>query len=245
MMPILILLCFVQATVAAVHLFHTGRSRWWLPAFYALPIVSTLAYILTFPAPGTAAAQARPERRPSRSRASAQARSVEEIVSIGSVHERLAAAAASMGRGDMVLAARLYESARQGPYADARDVLLGLARARFGNGEFEKARELVDELRKAHPKYQAQAVAMLAAQTAFECGDAEKAIDDIRELAAAAVGLEAPYRCAELLWKAGHQSESYRYLRLVIDKANTVRLPQSERQWVRLARNALASSRVA
>ncbi len=121
---------------------------------------------------------------------------------------KLALAQDCMARGHFDEAITLYESAREGPFAAAPDVLLGLARARFHNGESKAARDLLEELAARHAAYYPQDVAILKARAADAAGDSETALRELAAMLDRAVGLEARFRYGEILARSGKTQEA-------------------------------------
>jgi len=138
-------------------------------------------------------------------------------------------------------AIHLYESAREGQYVNAPDLLLGLARARFFNGDWAIAGELLDALGAAHPDYYRQDVAILKARSVDACGDHAAALRTLEGILERSVGLEARYRYAEILWRNGEPDRARVELERVLEHAQRFKVSAAEKQWAKLSRRTLAA----
>jgi hypothetical protein len=229
----------------AVHALRTGRPIWWLFVILFFPLLGALIYFLV---------EILPEMRASRAIGrlggdiakvvnpdSGLHRRAEELAVCGSIQNKLALAQECMRRGHIDEAIKLYESAREGQFADAPDVLLGLARARFANGEPAAARALLEPLAASHPDYYPQDVAILKARAADAVGDSGTALHELEALLDRAIGLEARYRYGEILARTGDKQKARDELKGVVDHARQFRIGPTERPWAKRSRQLLAS----
>jgi len=229
----------------AVHALRTGRPIWWLFGILFFPLLGALIYFLV---------EILPEMRASRAIGllggdivkavnpdSGLHRRAEELAVCGSIQNKLALAQECMRRGHFDEAIKLYESAREGPFTDAPDVLLGLARARFYNGEPAAARALLEPLAEAHPDYYPQDVAILKARAADAAGDSETAVRELEAMLDRSIGLEARYRYGEILAHKGDKAKARDELKNVVDHARRFRIGPTERPWAKRSRQLLAS----
>jgi hypothetical protein len=159
----------------------------------------------------------------------------------GSVQNKLALAQECTARGHFDEAIKLYESAREGQFADAPDVLLALARVRFYNGEPGAARALLESLAAAHPDYYPQDIAILKARAADAAGDAQTALQELGAMLDRSVGLEARFRYGEILARTGKIREARDELKNVVNHARRFRIGPTERPWARRSRDLLAN----
>lgn len=150
------------------HAMKTGRPYYWIFIIMAFPVLGCLIYFLVEIAPGSR--QERHLMKFGRDIAKAvnpdrdMKRHAEELAICGSVENKLKLAEECVERGMFDEAIRLYESTRDGQYTHAPDLLYGLARARFFNGEYAAARHVLIELREHAPGYYAREVALMAAR---------------------------------------------------------------------------------
>ncbi|MEZ5830130.1 MAG: tetratricopeptide repeat protein [Dongiaceae bacterium] len=234
----------LQLTVV-YHAFKTGRPYYWIFVIMAFPVMGALVYFLVEILPGS-----RSERNlkkigndivkamnPDRG----MKRKAEELAICGSVENKLKLADELVERGMFDEAIPLFKSAREGQFYFAPDLLYGLARAYFFNGEYLEARKLLGELQEHAPRYYAQEVALMKARAACKFGDRATARAEIETLLDRFVGLEARYRYAEILFEDGQAARAKSELERVIDHAKRFKVSADERTWARLARQGLAS----
>jgi len=227
------------------HAMKTGRPYYWIFIIMAFPILGCLIYFLVEVMPGS-----RSERNlkkfgndiakainPDRD----MKRHAEELAICGSVENKLKLAAECVERGMFDEAIQLYESAREGQYLYAPDLLYGLSRARFFNGDYATARQVLAELKEHAPRYYAQEVGLMSARAAAKAGDRRTALREIEGLLDVFVGLEARYRYAELLYEDGQAARAKAELERVIDHARRFKISADERAWAKLARQGLSS----
>ena len=244
-MPIIGVVILALQICVVVHAFRTGRPYWWIFVIMAFPIIGSLIYYLVEVAPGSRQERAlhqigrdivktvNPDRE--------LHRRAEELAICGSVQNKLALAEECTGRGSFDDAIHLYESAREGQYVNAPDLLLGLARARFFNGDWAIAGELLDALGAAHPDYYRQDVAILKARSVDACGDHAAALRTLEGILERSVGLEARYRYAEILWRNGEPDRARVELERVLEHAQRFKVSAAEKQWAKLSRRTLAA----
>ena len=229
----------------AVHVLRTGRPIWWLFVVLFFPLIGILIYFLV---------EILPELRSSRAvwrfgndiaktvnPDGGLHRRAEELAVCGSIDNKLALARECTARGHFDEAIKLYESAREGPFTNAPDVLLGLARARFLNGEAPAARTLLEQIAAEHPDYYAQDVAILKARAADASGDSATALRELEAILDRSVGLEARYRYGEILARTGNTQKARDQLTNIIGHARKFRIGPTERPWAKRSRDLLAS----
>lgn len=244
-MPIIGGLVILLQVTVLIHALRTGRPYYWVFIIMAFPVLGCVIYFIVEMLPGS-----RQERRlknigqdilkavnPDRD----FKRQAEELEICGSVENKLKMADECVERGMFDEAIRLYEGARNGQYEFAPDLLYGLARARFFNGDPADARELLIALQRRVPRYYAQEVALLSARAAARIGERATAIREIETLLENFVGLEARYRYAELLYQDGQAARSRAELERLIEHSRKFRVSQEERAWAKLARQGLTS----
>jgi hypothetical protein len=229
----------------AVHVLRTGRPIWWLFVVLFFPLIGMAIYFLVeiLPTLGSSRAVHRlgSDIAKTVNPDGALHRRAEELAVCGSIDNKLALARECMTRGHFDEAITLYESAREGQFTNAPDVLLGLARARFLNGEPAPARSLLEQIAVAHPDYYPQDVAILKARAADALGDSATALRELEAILDRSVGLEARYRYGEILARAGDTQKARDELKSVVSHARQFRIGPTERPWARRSRELLAS----
>jgi hypothetical protein len=239
------LLILLAQIGVAVHALRTGRPLWWLAVILFFPLLGALIYFLVEIVPELRAGRA------IRGFGSDIVKTVvpnaglhrraEELAVCGSVQNKLALAQECTARGHFDEAIKLYESAHEGQFENAPDVLLGLARVRFYNGEPQAARMLLEQVAAAHPDYYPQDVAILKARAADAAGDSETALRELEAMLDRSVGLEARFRYGEILARTGKTGEARTELKNVVDHARRFRIGPTERPWAKRSRQLLTS----
>lgn len=162
----------------------------------------------------------------------------------GMIHEKLKRAEACLKTHRYDEAIDLFASARQGFFADSPDIIFGLACAHFGRGDYDAALNLLDELVTGRPAFQPHAVAIQKARVLAKQGDGIAAVallDAILGETGNLEGcrLEAQYRRAEILWQSGEIQPAVAALKEILRHEQLFRINDEERQWIRLAGQAL------
>jgi hypothetical protein len=243
-MPIIGIEILLQLCVV-YHAMKTGRPYYWIFIIMAFPVMGCLIYFLVEVLPGSRSE--RGLKKIGRDIAKAvnpdrdMKRRAEELAICGSVENKLKLAEELVERGMFDEAINLFESAREGQYYYAPDLLYGLSRARFFNGDYLDARKLLGELQEHAPRYYSQEVALMSARAAAKFGDRSTARGEMESLLDTFVGLEARYRYAELLYEDGQAARAKAELERVIDHAKRFKVSAEERTWAKLARQGLAS----
>jgi len=244
-MPLLAALSLAIQLFFIVHAYRSGAPRYWIFVIFAFPVAGCLAYYFfeVFPK----SREARSARKAVRGIVKAldpdrdlRAR-VEEVRTCGSVDNRMALAEECIVSGLYGDAIRLYESCREGPYANDPQILYGLARAAVEDGRHADAEAALTLLAGAHPKFKAQEVGLLKARTLEGRAEHDAALAAYRALLPAYVGFEAQCRYGLLLHRLGHADHAQAAFREVLDKAKRQGvLIDSELHWVGIARRQQA-----
>lgn len=258
-MPILSLAILGLDIFMAVHVIRNGKTCWWISIILVFPLIGSLVYFFVeiFP---TLDFKAQPKvvrmQRARWQRAQADLRQerevsgrrIDDVVDTGSINEKIALAEACMRRDLYGDAARLYQSAREGYFVNAADVLIGLSRALLENGEFVKCRQVLRELAEAHPSSFAQERAILTARALAGAGDFATATAELETLlerkdSLEARRLEARYYYAEFLWKQGLKDRAVAQLTEVIKHGKLFNMTEEEEHWVTRAGEVQAALR--
>lgn len=251
-MPILALAVVALQIFMAVHVFRSGNSCWWITIILFFPLIGSLIYFFVEVAPTLQASskvvRVDQERWRRAAAAAAQAsdisaRKVEDIANNGSVNNKIVLAEQCYLQGRYGDAIRLYESAREGYFVNAADLLIGLARARFAQGDHAETRQVLRDLAAAHPNSFAQERAILSARAVAAAGDRATAIAELETLlerkdSLEARRLEARYYFAEILWQHGAHERARAELAEVLKHGKLFRMTEDEEYWVRQASEA-------
>ncbi|MDH4047061.1 MAG: tetratricopeptide repeat protein [Gammaproteobacteria bacterium] len=210
-MPLLILSVIVQIALV-VHVMRTGRAVYWIYLIVFVPMIGSIAYLIVELLPELSGnPQARGALRSIRKKLDPEAdiRQHQRMHKLsGSVDAARHLAGELTASGRYEEAIRHYEAALTGLYEHDPDLMLGLAQARFGNGDFAKARETLDVLIEKNPDFRSAEGHLLYARSVEQCGDLHKAEEEYRAVAAYYPGAEAKVRFAQLLERQGKPAEA-------------------------------------
>ncbi|WP_374655975.1 tetratricopeptide repeat protein [Dongia sp.] len=254
-MPILSLAILGLDIFMAVHVIRNGKTCWWIGIILVFPLIGSLVYFFVEILPTLQAQpkvvrmqQARWQHAKQEREREVKSRSVDDVINTGSINDKISWAEECMRRELYRDAIRLYESAREGHFVNAADILLGLARAQLENGEFAPCRQTLRELAEAHPKSFAQERAILTARALAGAGDFATATAELEALlerkdSLEARRLEARYYYAEFLWKQGFKERSFDQLAEVIKHGKLFAMTDDEEHWVTRAGEVQAALR--
>jgi hypothetical protein len=252
-MPILALAVIGLQIFMAVHAIRHGKTCWWISLILLFPLVGSLAYFFVevYPTLQTSPKvmrldQARWQRAQAELAREVKSRRVDDVIDAGSINDKIAWAEECMAWERYGDAVRLYESAREGYFVNAADILIGLARALFENGNYAKARQVLRELAEAHPNSYSQERTILGARAVAAAGDLATAIAELdalllRKDSLEARRLEARYFFAEMLWKQGAQDRARAELAQVVQHGKLFNMTEEEEHWVRRASEVQAA----
>ena len=208
-MPLLGVLVFALAIGCAIHAGRTGRPQFWIYVLIFVPGLGTFAYLLFELIPewmGTRQGQ-KAQKTVSRlidpEKAYKALRDAVETSPTVETMSRLAEECLNLSRFDE--AADLYSACLQGVHAADPQLLMGLARAQFGLGQFGDAKGTLDRLRAANPEFQSSDGHMLYARALEGLGDLAAARAEYDALRGYFPGPEASCRLALLLQKTGEE----------------------------------------
>jgi hypothetical protein len=246
-MPILALAVIGLQIFMAVHVIRNGKTCWWISLILFFPLIGSLVYFFVEVMPTLQTSpkvvrmdQVRWRRAQEMREREVKSRNLDDVIDTGSINDKISWADECMKRALYADAVRLYESAREGHFVNAADILIGLARARFENGNFAKARQVLRELNEAHPKSFAQERAILGARAAAGAGDLATAAAELEAMlgrsdSLEARRLEARFYYAEMLWKQGARDRALAELAEVQKHGKLFNMTEEEEHWVRRA----------
>jgi hypothetical protein len=174
-MPILGLgLHLIVAIFFAIHAVRTGRQLYWLLILFSFPLLGSIVYFGVVFLP-----HSRIERRARLAGHALQkrldpGRDVREAKQAfdltPTAHNQMRLAAALLDAGQAADAVAQYDACLQGPFARDPEVILGAARAREANGQWEAAIALLSSLQAAQPAYRPQEVGLVLGRAYAACG---------------------------------------------------------------------------
>jgi hypothetical protein len=245
-MPILVILGTVLYFGCIIHAIKTGRMNYWLMILIFLPDIGAVAYLLL---------EVLPQMRNSRAAHLAANRVVntfdpdrtmrrhaENLETADTADNKRHLAEECMKRGQWDDAVGLYRSALVGPLVGDPALLIGLARALFGRGDFQESLDALDAVQRENPGYESRDAHMIYARCLENLGRTREAADEYRSLIGYALGPEAQVRYG-LLMKA--MGEPHLAQEAFADAVKTYgrrlrKLDPADRDWIAQAERQLA-----
>jgi hypothetical protein len=228
-----------------VHVLRTGRAIWWIFIIFFLPAIGSIAYVVVELLPEWSNSfHGRKAMKGVRKTLSpgAELRQRERLHSMsGSVDAARHLARELIESGRFAEAVELYENALTGLYEHDPDLLLGLAEAQFGKGEFEQARHTLERLTEHNPDYRSPTGHLLYARTLQEVGELDPAEKEYEAVSAYFPGAEAKVRYATLLEQLGKGKEAKTVYEDVVASAEIGprHYRKVQKRWIREAKEAL------
>jgi hypothetical protein len=244
LLSIPILSILIQAALI-VHVIKTGRNQIWIWAIALLPGIGALAYFVAEVVPGffggrtarRATAGVRRMIDPDRDLRRASA----EVEISGNVDARRRLGEELFERGQFEQAVEVYRGGLKGIFEFDPTLLLGLARAQFGNADFAGARANLELLTQQNPDFKSADAQLLYARTL----DSQDALDEAERqyalLAPGYPGAEARLRYGVLLKRRGKFQEAQRVLKDLLDgaKLGPPHYRKAQAEWLERARREL------
>jgi hypothetical protein len=223
-----------------IHVIKTGRNPMWIWVL-VLPVLAVpgiIAYVAIEIVPELL--RSRTARRTARGVRKAldpqgDLRRLENEARVTSnVSSRQRYAEELMRHGRYAEAADMYRQTLTGLYEHDPNLMLGLARAQFGNGEAAAARATLDELIRANPDFKSPEGHLLYARALEAEGNVDKALEEYKVLAPGYPGAEASVRYAQLLKAQGKVSEAAQVARELLEQARIApaHYRRAQRSWL-------------
>jgi hypothetical protein len=228
-----------------VHEYRTGRTIYWVYIIVFIPAVGSAAFLIVEVLPDLFGHRhARSAIRGIRKTLDPEAdirrhKKMHKLSGSVDAARHLAGELVASGRFDEAI--RHYEEALKGLYEHDPDLLLGLAQAQFGHGEFSKAQATLNTLIEHNPDFRSQDGHLIYARSAEECGDLEKAEEEYKAVATYYSGAEAEIRYARLLEKVGKASEALPVYQDVVTAAELAprHYRKAQKAWIAEAREGI------
>lgn len=211
-MPLLALLLIACQVFCGLHVVRSGQERYWIYLIIALPGLGCLIYALGIMLPDLlrsrrgrrAVNQLHDRLDPER-----HLRALRNDLEVSDTREtRVLLADELLRLAQAEEAASHYRAALRGIHAHAPDILLGLARAQFAQGDGAACRLTLEQLREHNPQFRSAAGHLLYAQALAQQGEVLKAEEEYRALLGYFAGPEAPLHYALLLKQQGRSREA-------------------------------------
>ncbi|MET0581212.1 MAG: tetratricopeptide repeat protein [Pseudoxanthomonas sp.] len=243
----LIFLSIVLQIACCVHVIRTGRPMYWIFILLLFSYIAVAIYFIAeiLPGLGNDPGARRVVRKvkqkidPEREKRDAS----RQFGLSDTQANRRRLADESLRSGDFQQAAELYRGALKGLYDTDPEMMLGLAKAQFGLGQPQQARETLDSLIAANPNYRSKDGHLLYARTVEASGDVAAALHEYENVVQGYPGEEARMRYGLLLVRSGDARKARDiFNEIVVRSAASPKYYQREqREWIDAARRELAS----
>jgi hypothetical protein len=244
LLPFSILSLLIQAALI-IHVIRTGRNTLWIFAIGLLPGIGSLAYVIAEVLPelfgGRTARRAKSgmQRMIDPNRDLRRAATEVEISGNADARRRLGEELYERGQFDQAI--EVFRGGLKGIFEYDPTLLLGLAKAQFGNQDYTGARSTLEELSQHNPDFKSADAQLLYART-LEAQDAlEEAEREYALIAPGYPGAEARLRYGLLLKRRGKLQEAQRVLKDLLDgaKLGPAHYRKAQSEWLDRARREL------
>lgn len=244
-MPALFLLTIAAQIICGLHAVRSNRVSPWLFIIVFVPAIGCLLYFVTQMLPEMQHSRAGRQVAKDVTRVIDPQRDLRKRLRDLSVADtvdnkrRLAEECIQLGMFDE--AVDLYEKALTGHYATDATLMMGLARARFGQGHYDQAVHVLDELRTANPEYSSADGHLLYARALAAAGHLDLARAEYAYLVEYFPGEEARARYGMLLDRMGDSVKAREMYQRVVDFVGTApkHYFRAQREWYDHARRRL------
>lgn len=243
----LLLLSIVLQVACCVHVVRSGRPLYWIFILLLFSYIGVLVYTIVAVLPdlqNSQSSRARRRKKESRVEQFRHKRDAERLLqTIDDPEYRQHLAAQSLEQGDYEAAEELYRQYLSGASATDPYLMLGLAKAQYGYGNPQGARDTLDRLIAANPQFRSTEGHLLYARSVEDVGDIEAALHEYDAVVQDYPGEEARARYALLLKRIGRQAQAVAQFRHIIERteAESSDYRQAQRDWIELARRELAT----
>jgi hypothetical protein len=246
MSPIFLLSIALQIA-CCVHVVRTGRPLYWIFILLVFPFLGMLIYFIAevLPelrnGPGARRVVRKVKERIDPEREKRNASRQFGLSDTQANRRRLAEE--SLRSGDFQQAAELFHGALKGLYETDPEMMMGLAKAQFGLGQPQQARQTLDALIAANPDYRSKDGHLLYARAVEASGDASAALHEYENVVQGYPGEEARMRYGLLLVRNGDTRKAKEIFNeiLIRSAASPKYYQREQREWIDAAKRELAS----
>lgn len=238
-------LIYLLQIALIVHVLRTDRSMYWIFILIIAPGIGGLAYLIVelipdFMSNWRARRALRGVRKVLDPGADLRQRQRQHRLS-GSVDAARHLAGELVASGRYAEAIAHYEQALTGLYEHDPDLMLGLATAQFGDGQYEDARDTLELLTEKNPDYKSPDGHLLYARAVEACGEDDKALDEYKAIAAYFAGAEARVRYGQILERLGNRDAARAEYEEILNAAELAprHYRKVQREWINEAKAGL------
>jgi len=235
LIPLLQIICIV-------HVVRTGRPYLWIYALLFLPGLGVAAYVIVEILPGWFGTRTARNLRNSAVGALDPGRDLRQcrraLEEADTVDNRRLLAEALVAAGQPAEALEFYRGILTGIHADDPGMLLGMAKAAYGVGQYDLVLQTVLKLGETNPRYQPVEARLLHAMALEALGRDDEAAQDYAALVTHAPGEEVRCRYAMLLQRHGDRGAAKALFDEILSRSR--RSPRHyrrrESEWIDIAR---------
>jgi len=239
-MGLVVLSIAIQALLI-IHCIKTGRNQLWIWVIALLSYAGIVAYVAVELIPDlfrsrTAQRTARGFKKALDPHADLRRYESEARVT-GNVASRQRYADELARQGRFGEAVATYRQTLTGLYEHDPNLMLGLARAQFGQGNAAAARATLDDLIRLNPDFKAPEGHLLYARALEAEGNFAKALEEYAVLAPYYRGAEATVRYAQLLSTQGRGAEARKVAQDLLEEARIApaHYRKAQKSWLEAA----------
>lgn len=230
-----------------VHCIKTGRNQIWIWVLALLSYAGIIAYVAAEIVPELLGSRAtrrtvKGVRKVLNPEADLKRLAQRAEISGGvDANQRYAEELMQLGRHEE--AANVYRQILRGLYEHDPNLMLGLARAQFGAGAVADARSTLDALIQHNPDFRSPDGHLLYARALEQEGQAARALEEYKALAAYYPGAEATVRLARLLRTQGRNDDARQALRDLLNQAAVApaHYRRTQEEWLKQAEREIAA----
>lgn len=240
-MPYLILSLVIQLALV-IHIVKTGRNMTWIFVVLFFPLVGTLAYVIVELLPEWTGSRTGVNMRRKLTKLANPDRGFrhasEKFAVADTVQNTIVLAEECLAKERYAEAAELYQRAMRGVHADDPVLLMGLARAKFGQGDPAGTVAALDLLKERHPEHTSPEGHLLYARAREALGETGAAVIEYESLVGYYSGPEPACRLAAILKRQGRNGEAQALFQKVVNESRIAgrHYNSIHKEWVEMAR---------
>ncbi len=221
-----------------IHVFKTGRNRYWVLTMLFLPLIGGIAYVVIEILPqffGSLSGQRAVRNVRKTLNPGADLRHHEAAWEQSpNVDNGRRYAEALLGVGKSTEASEIVDGALKGLFATEPTLLLTKARIQFDQDRVAEAVETLQALQKHNPDFRNAEGHLLYARSLEASGQTDKAVREYSAVAGYFPGVEARYRLAKCLTAVGNEQAAKDELESILNDAKLAppHFRKSQKQWL-------------
>lgn len=244
-MPFLLALSLVIQVACIIHAIKTGRDRMWIWLILLFPGVGSAAYFFL---------EILPDLRQTRAGRAATVkvlktidpqrdlkRLAKELELTDNVENKVKLAEECVAHEMHAEAIRLYRSALTGIFENDPHILLRLAVALFGQGNYAETKVILERVIAENPDFKSQQGHLLFARTLEALHENDTALEEYAVLATYFSGYEAKCRYGLLLNKVGQTEKALKVFKEILTQAKNMprNYRKAQSRWIDIAKQQL------